>query len=163
MDIEAEDTQPSEIEDPRDQIARLELRLDELAEVLTRCRKFKLVSQVAMAAGGIWLLAWTVGLTVFDPIAMMAAIAGVTGGIVMYGSNATTSEEVDAEMKNAEARRAALIGSLKLRVVGPQEEATGRDMRNGRDVTSRWDMTSRRGRCFVSTNAEVESLRLMKG
>jgi len=121
VDIEAEDAQPSEIEDPRDQIARLELRLEELAEVLTRCRKFKLVSQVAMAAGGMWLLAWTVGIAVFDPIAMVAAIAGVTGGIVMYGSNATTSEQVGAEMKNAEARRAALIGSLKLRVVGERE------------------------------------------
>ena len=120
MNIEAEDAPPSEIEDgdPRDQIARLESRLEELAEALARCRKIKLISQIAIAGGGIWLLAVTIGVIGFDPMAMMAAISGVIGGTVMYGSNTTTSREIDAAMKEAEARRAALIGGLELRVVG---------------------------------------------
>ena len=123
MNIEAEDARSSEIEDrdPRDQIAGLELRLEELAEALARCRKFRLISQIAIAGGGMWLLVATTGVIRFDPIAMMAAIAGVIGGIVVYGSNATTSQEVDAEIKNAEAQRAKLIGSLELRVVGEGE------------------------------------------
>jgi len=120
VNIGAEDAPPSEIEDgdPRDQIARLESRLEELAEALARCRKIKLISQIAIAGGGIWLLAVMIGVIGFDPMAMMAAISGVIGGTVMYGSNTTTSREIDAAMKEAEARRAALIGGLELRVVG---------------------------------------------
>ena len=123
MNIGCENPQSSEIEDgdPRDQIARLESRLEELAEALARCRKIKLISQIAIAGGGIWLLAVTIGIIGFDPMAMMAAISGVIGGTVMYGSNTTTSREIDAAMKEAEARRAALIGGLELRVVGEGE------------------------------------------
>ena len=123
MNIGAEDAPPSEIEDgdPRDQIARLESQLEELAEALARCRKIKLISQIAIAGGGIWLLAVTIGVIGFDPMAMMAAISGVIGGTVMYGSNTTTSREIDAAMKEAEALRAELIGRLELRVVGEEE------------------------------------------
>ena len=123
MNIGAEDAPPSEIEDgdPRDQIARLESRLEELAEALARCRKIKLISQIAIAGGGIWLLAVTIGVVGFDPMAMMAAISGVIGGTVMYGSNTTTSREIDAAMAEAEVRRTKLIGGLELRVVGERE------------------------------------------
>jgi hypothetical protein len=123
VNIEAENAQSSEIEDgdPRDQIARLESRLEELAEALARCRKIKLISQIAIAGGGIWLLAVTIGAIGFDPMAMMAAISAVIGGTVMYGSNTTTSREIDAAMAEAEARRTKLIGGLELRVVGERE------------------------------------------
>jgi hypothetical protein len=104
--------------DTRHEIARLETRLEELAEALARCRKFRLASQIAMAGGGLWLVSAVIGIIGFDPVAMMAAIAGVIGGIVMYGSNRTTAEELAAEMKEAEAKRAALIGALDLRMVG---------------------------------------------
>jgi hypothetical protein len=104
--------------DVRDEIARLETRLEELADALARCRKFRIAAQIAMAGGGLWLVAAVIGIIGFDPVAMMAAIAGVIGGIVMYGSNSTTAEELEAEMKEAEAKRAALIGALDLRVVG---------------------------------------------
>jgi hypothetical protein len=104
--------------DPHDEIARLEARLDELADALARCQKFKLVSQIAMAGGGLWLGAAMIGIIGFDPMAMMAAIAGVIGGTVMYGSNTTTSQELKAAVEDAEAKRMALIGRLHLRVVG---------------------------------------------
>lgn len=120
MNIEAEDAVPFEATDgdPRDQIARLESRLEELADSMTRCRKIKLISQIAIAGGAIWLLVATIGIIGFNPIAMMAAISGVIGGIVMYGSNTTTTQEVEAAIKESEAERIALIGSLHLRVVG---------------------------------------------
>ena len=120
MNLEAEDTRPFDIQDgdPRDQIARLELQLEELAEAMARCRKIKLISQIAIAGGGIWMLAATIGIVGFDPVAMLAAISGVIGGTVMYGSNTTTAREVDTAMKDAEALRARLIGSLELRLVG---------------------------------------------
>jgi len=107
--------------DARQEIARLETRLEELADALARCRKFSLASQIAMAGGGLWLVATVIGIIGFDPVAMMAAIAGVIGGIVMYGSNRTTAEELATEMKEAEAKRAALIGALDLRVVSQPE------------------------------------------
>jgi hypothetical protein len=104
--------------DARDEIARLEARLEELADALARCRKFKLASQAAMAGGGLWFAAALIGVTGFSPAGMVAAIAGVIGGAVMYGSNTTTTSEVEAEMNKTEATRAALIGALDLRVVG---------------------------------------------
>jgi hypothetical protein len=108
-------------DDPRDEIAHLEQRLEELADALARCRKIGLISQIAIAAGGVWMLAVTIGVLGVDPLAMLAAISGVIGGTVMYGSNRTTWREVDAAMNDAEAKRAALIGRLKLRVVGEGE------------------------------------------
>ena len=123
MNIEAENDGQFDIDDgdPRDQIARLEIRLEELAEAMARCRKIRLISQIAIAGGGIWMVAATIGVIGFDPVAFMAAIAAVIGGTVMYGSNTTTSQEIDAAIKDAEADRAELIGMLKLRVVGEGE------------------------------------------
>jgi hypothetical protein len=120
MNIEADEALSIEADDggARQEIARLEARLDELAEGLARCRKFKLVSQIALAGGGLWMAAAIVGIVSFDPVAFMAAIAGVIGGIVMYGSNGTTAQELEAEVTETEAKRAALIGTLDLRVVG---------------------------------------------
>jgi len=120
VNIGLESAQPFEAEDgdPRLQIARLEVRLEELAEAMARCRKIKLISQIAIAGGGIWLVAVMIGVIAFNPVTLVAAIAGVIGGTVMYGSNTTTSREVDAAMKEAEAQRSALIGGLDLRVVG---------------------------------------------
>jgi hypothetical protein len=123
VNIEADDEEQFEVDDadPRDQIARLEARLEELADAMARCRKIKLISQIAIAGGAIWMAAATIGIIGFDPVAMMAAIAAVIGGTVMYGSNTTTSQEIDAAIKDAEADRAALISGLKLRVVGEGE------------------------------------------
>jgi hypothetical protein len=118
MNIEANDALSFDAGDARQEIARLETRLDEIADALARCRKFKLASQIAMAGGGLWLLAVTIGVISFDPAAMLTAIAGVIGGTVMYGSNTTTAQELEVEMKGAEAKRAALIAALDLRVVG---------------------------------------------
>jgi hypothetical protein len=118
MTIDNELSSDAPAGDARHEIARLETRLDELADALARCRKFRLASQIAMAAGGLWFIAATVGVVTFDPAAMTAAIAAVIGGIVMYGSNNTTAAELNVEMKEAEAKRAALIGALDLRLVG---------------------------------------------
>ena len=113
MNIGANGALPLETDegDPADEIARLESRLDELADAMARCRKIRLISQIAMAAGGTWLLAMAIGVIGFDPVGLMAAISGVIGGTVMYGSNTTTSRQVDAAIKDAEAMREALIGS----------------------------------------------------
>jgi hypothetical protein len=115
---------PESGDDPREQIAYLESRVEELADALARCRKIRLISQIAIAAGSIWMLAVTIGVLGVDPMAMIAAISGVIGGTVMYGSNRTTWREIDAAINDAEAKRAALIGRLKLRMVGEGEHGT---------------------------------------
>jgi len=113
MNIRANGALPFETDDGdgADEIARLDSQLDELADAMARCRKIRLISQIAIAAGSAWLLATAIGVIGFDPIGLMAAISGVIGGTVMYGSNTTTSRQVDAAIKDAEAMREALIGA----------------------------------------------------
>jgi len=106
--------------DPRTQILRLEDEIEELTEVLERCRKIILISQIAVAAGGIWLLTLSSGIIRFDPGAMIGAIAVVIGGTVVFGSNASTSKQTAVAIKTAEALRAELIGKINLRVVTEQ-------------------------------------------
>ena len=45
----------------RDQIARLEADIEQLAEGLDRCRKAMLFAKLAIAAGGILILAYFLG------------------------------------------------------------------------------------------------------
>ena len=105
-------------DDPRARIAQLEVRIEELAGSLERCRRLILLSQASIAVGGLWLLAVAFGALQFTPAAMLCSIAAVVGGIVGFGSNTSTAKQLAAEMKIAEAQRAELIGSIRLRVVG---------------------------------------------
>ena len=104
-------------DDPHDDIERLEAQIDELAARLASCRKFILVSRIAILAGAVLLVALPLGLIRFDPTVMLAAIAAVLGGIVGWGSNRSTAQEAAAELAALEADRKALIGNIDLRVV----------------------------------------------
>jgi len=92
-----------------------------MTEVMDSCRKVILASKVAMAAGGIWLLAFALGVIGFDPVAMIGALAVVIGGTVVFGSNTSTSKQAAVAIKAAEALRAELIGKIDLRLVGEAE------------------------------------------
>jgi hypothetical protein len=104
--------------DLRAEILRLEAEIDELTGVIERSRKLGLIANIAIVAGAMWLLASTVGAISFDPVALISAIAAVIGGIVVFGSNTSTSKQAAARIKAAEARRAELIGMIDLRPVG---------------------------------------------
>ena len=104
--------------DLREEILRLEAEIDELTGVIERSRKLGLIAKIAIVAGAMWLLASTVGAISFDPVALIGAIAAVIGGIVVFGSNTSTSKQAAARIKAAEARRAELIGMIDLRPVG---------------------------------------------
>jgi hypothetical protein len=113
-------TSPVDIDmddDPREQITELEVQIEELAGALERCRKIALASQVAIACGGILLAATILGIITFDPMAMVAGLAALLGGVVVFGSNTSTANQLSESMRNAEALRAALIGRLDIRLV----------------------------------------------
>ncbi len=111
--------------DPRAEIVRLEADIEELAEQLERCRKLLLMAKIAIVLAGIWLLGLTFGAISFDPAAMTGAIAAVIGGIVVFGSNASTSRQTQNAIRAAEALRAELVGRIELRTVG-EADRTGR-------------------------------------
>jgi hypothetical protein len=104
--------------DPHAEIAHLETQIEQLSERLERCRKIRLISLIAIGAGAAWLVAALVGLVPSDMTVLLVAMSAVIGGIVGFGSNTTTTAEVMAAMREAEARRAQLIAMLDLRVVG---------------------------------------------
>jgi hypothetical protein len=104
-------------EDPAAQIPRLEAEIERLGEVAESCRKVILAAKVAIALGALVLLVSVTGLINLDQIFAFAAIAAILGGIVAAGSNARTLHETTANVRAAEARRAALIGALPFSAV----------------------------------------------
>jgi hypothetical protein len=91
--------------DLHEEILHIEAHIEELADVIESCRKFILISKVAMAAGGTLILAIIIGAVGFDPV-MIGALAAVIGGTVVCGSNTSTLKQTTTAMKAAEAHRA---------------------------------------------------------
>ena len=104
-------------DDDTDEISAIEERIEALAEIAERCRKFILASKVAIAGGGALLVVVTLGLFGAGLVALLASIALVLGGIVSLGSNLSTLRETEADISDAEAMRSELISRIDLRVV----------------------------------------------
>jgi hypothetical protein len=102
----------------REQISRLEDRIEELADTIERCRKLMLFSKAAIAVGGLLIVAMMFGGIRFDPAAMIGAITAVIGGTVLLGTNSSTSQQTMAALKAAEEQRAELIDRIDLQAVG---------------------------------------------
>ncbi len=105
----------SEADDTREQIARLEAQIDALAETVEGCRKIILAAKLAIVIGVLLILAMLVGAIRTDLAALSGATAAVLGGIVLRGSNRSTSDQALAKIKQAEAARTALIDRLEMR------------------------------------------------
>lgn len=105
-------------DDPSDEIATIEARLEHLAAVAERCRKIILASKLAIGAGLALLLGMMLGLVGSNQIAAIGSIAAVLGGIVSLGSNVSTLQQTTAAIGAAELARSDLIGRMDLRVVG---------------------------------------------
>ncbi|MFN3888785.1 MAG: hypothetical protein ACK4MV_00200 [Beijerinckiaceae bacterium] len=106
----SDDPQTSEIE-------KLEARIDELAEEANACRKLIFASRIAIILAFAWFAASIVGLVRLDALQLVTILTLILGGIVFYGSNKSTLEEKLALMRALEAKRAELIGAIRLRVV----------------------------------------------
>ena len=104
--------------DVRDRISRIEADIAQLAKTLDGCRKAMRLSKVTIGAGAIWLLGYFLGAFRFDPMLMVGAIAAIIGGVVILGSNSSTSQQTIAAMKAAETERDELIDMINPRPVG---------------------------------------------
>jgi hypothetical protein len=108
---------PMTDDNPADEISEIEARIEGLAEIAERCRKFILASKLAIAGGVALLLFAVLGLFGVGQIAALGSIALVLGGIVSLGSNLSTLRQTDAAISDAEALRSDLIGVIDLRLV----------------------------------------------
>ena len=107
--------------DQHEQILHIEAHIEELTDIIERCRKIILFSKAAVAAGGILILATIIGALGFDATILIGAIATLIGGTVVFGSNTSTLKQTMTDMKAAEAHRTALISRMELKVVGDGE------------------------------------------
>jgi hypothetical protein len=111
---------PGEEPDPHDEIARLEAEIEERSAAIERCRKVILVSKIAAAGGGLTIILLLLGIIPANGTLLIISIAAVLGGLVGLGSTTTTAGQLADAVKEAETRRAALIGTISLTVVGDE-------------------------------------------
>jgi hypothetical protein len=104
-------------DDRRQEIVRREAEIEELAEKIERCRKIRLVGRAGVGLGAMLFMA-VIFTIMYTPAALMGAIALVLGGIVVLGSNRSTSQQAVAALRAAEANRSELIGQLELTPAG---------------------------------------------
>jgi hypothetical protein len=112
-------------DDPRDQISRIENDIEEYAVTLEGCRKAMLLAKVAIAAGIISLAAYLLGAIWLNSVAVIGAMAAVIGGVVVFGSNLTTSRQATSAMAALERHRAELIDTINLRTIGEGDQHSG--------------------------------------
>jgi hypothetical protein len=105
-------------DDIRGEIVRLEAEIEQLAETIESARKLVLLAKIAMAFAALLIVAALLGLLSLDPAVLIGAFGVLIGGIVVFGSNASTLQQAKAATKAAELRRSGLIGQIDLRVVG---------------------------------------------
>jgi len=108
-----------------DDIEQLEGRIEALAQSIERCRKISVAAKLTIAGGTIWLALLLLGLVMFEPYQLIAALAAIIGGIVLVGSNSTTWQQTQAALQKTEMLRAELIERMQLRVVGDKPSIAG--------------------------------------
>jgi hypothetical protein len=118
-------------DDLRDQISRIETDIEEYAITLEGCRKAMLLSKVAIAAGIISLAAYLLGAVWLNSVAVIGAMAAVIGGVVVFGSNLTTSRQATSAMAALERHRAELIDMINLRTIGEGDQHPGSALLGG--------------------------------
>jgi hypothetical protein len=117
MNPAVSDVDLTDEDDPIDEMSLIEARLERLAEVAERCRKFILASRIAIASGVALLLVTLLGLFGFSENAAIGSIALMLGGIVSLGSNISTLRQTTEAIDDAERLRTDMIDRKHLRLV----------------------------------------------
>jgi hypothetical protein len=87
-------------DDARGQILRFEEQIEDLVEIIERCRKITLISKAVIGVGATLIFATVLGAIRVDPMVMIGAITAVVGGTVVFGSNTSTLEQAEAAVLN---------------------------------------------------------------
>ncbi len=99
---------------PVARVEALELVVDELGDSIARSRRLVTVGRVAAGAGSLLLVALLIGLIVFSPARVLAALALLIGGVVLAGSSRSSTEELERRLARANAERNMAIDALGL-------------------------------------------------
>src|SRR5262249_62373019 len=87
--------------DLRDEIVRLEAKIDELAARIESCRKFILAGRIAVAGAGVVLIAMLVGAIPFGPSVIAATVAAGVGRYDPCGSEPRPRREARRKLSGA--------------------------------------------------------------
>jgi hypothetical protein len=110
--------------DGRNEIAEIEARIEDLEHTLAGCRKVELASKAAVAVGAVWLALLLFGVIFASGLQLVAALTLVIGGIVAFGSNASTERQTRGQIAALEARRDQLIDAIDPHLVAPERSPT---------------------------------------
>ncbi len=105
------------MDEPHDEIARLEAEIETLREQAERGRKVELGAKALVAFGFCSLAAILFGILRTDGVGLLMAIAAALAGIVLYGSNRSTLADIASRIDALEARRLETIRSIRFRVI----------------------------------------------
>jgi len=107
--------------DGHDAIAEIEARIEDLEHTLAGCRKVDLASKAAIAVGAVWLALLLFGILFASGLQLIAALTLLIGGIVAFGSNASTERQARGQIALLEAKRSELIDALDPHLVAPEK------------------------------------------
>ena len=108
-----------------DRIARIEARIEELADAAERCRKIAPIAKMALIGGAVWMALILLGAVTPYGISLVGALSLTLGGLVALGSNASTARQTAAAIAAAQQERAGLIGRIDLQVVVSRADDCG--------------------------------------
>ena len=97
-----------------ERIEALETHIEELREKIARSQRLATAGWVAALAGALALVALIVGLVLFTPARVLAALAAMIGGVVLTGSSASSTAELERSLAQAERERDSAIDALGL-------------------------------------------------
>ncbi|QRM27892.1 hypothetical protein [Microvirga sp. VF16] len=100
------------VHDFHQQIADLEIEINQLSDAAEQCRKSMIVARVATVVGILVFGAALLGLFRSDPIVLVISIAATLAGLGYYGSSRGSLEQITGKIRTYEARRAEMIDGM---------------------------------------------------
>jgi hypothetical protein len=110
------------MDDVSERIARLEDEIIDLSDKAENCRKVMIAARFGMIGGAVALTAFIFGILRFDGMVFVVAVTAILVGIVSYGSNKSTREQLLAAIAERKAARDTLID-----MIGPSTVTDSRD------------------------------------